>query len=118
MNSVLSTNIVVVSISHHTANVRCDDANLNVNLDEIKSKVPDGLIPDSLKNVTIPVEEMKTVFREKCKKVSGDETKYQAVEDGVTDFMNCTTGLIDYEVLQEEIEKAQPNGELDTVFHK
>lgn len=89
-----------------------------MDLDEIKGKVPDGLIPDSLKNVTIPVDELKTVFREKCKKVSGDDTKYQAVEEAVSDFMNCTSGMIDYEVLQNEIEKAQPNGELDTVFHK
>lgn len=80
--------------------------------------MPDGLIPDSLKNVTIPVDELKTVFQEKCKKVSGDDSKYKAVEDGVTHFMNCTSGLVDYEELQNEIEAAQPNGELDTVFHK
>lgn len=80
--------------------------------------MPDGIIPDSLKNITIPVEEIKSVLQEKCKKVSGDDKRYEAVEDGATELMTCISGLIDYEVLQNEIDAAQPKGELDTVFNK
>lgn len=100
------------------AKVQCADNQLNVDLDDIKSKVPDGIIPDSLKNITIPVEEIKSVLQDKCKKVSGDDKRYEAVEDGASQFMTCISGLIDYEVLQNEIDAAQPKGELDTVFNK
>lgn len=40
------------------------------------------------------------------------------MEEAGNTFRTCISDLVDVETLQEEIEKAQPNGELDTVFNK
>lgn len=81
--------------------------------------MPEGIeIPDSLKNASFNVDEMKKVLQEKCKKVSGNEESYKAIEEGAQKLKDCTVGLVDVEQLQKEIEEAQPSGELDTVFNK
>lgn len=89
-------------------------------MDKIKEKLPAGIeIPPSLQNVTLPsIDEMKKVLKEKCSKVSGGDAAYEAIERGTEDLKNCTSGLINVEVLQKEIEEAEPSGELDTVFNK
>lgn len=89
-----------------------------IDLDKIKEKLPFE-VPPSLQNVTLPsIDEVKKVIKEKCSKVSKNDDAYAAIERGAEDLKNCTTGLIDYEVLQKEIEEAEPSGELDTVFNK
>lgn len=92
----------------------------NIDLDKIKDKLPPGIeIPPALKNVTLPsVDEVKKVIKDKCAKVSGGDAAYEAIERGTEELKNCTSGLIDVEVLQKEIEDAEPHGELDTVFNK
>lgn len=96
------------------------DNDLDVDIEKIKSKLPEGIeIPDSLKNVTLPsLDDAKKIFKEKCDKVSGSETAFTDVELAANEFKECTSGLIDFEQLQNEIEAAQPNGELDMVFNK
>lgn len=100
--------------------VHCNDNSLDFDIDKLKAKLPEGIeLPDSLKNATLPsFDEVKKLLREKCKKVAGDESKYDAIEKGAEDLKNCTSGLVDVEQLQREIEAAQPSGELDTVFNK
>lgn len=92
----------------------------SIDLDKIKKNLPAGIeIPSSLQNVTLPsIDEVKKVLKDKCSKVSGGEEAYAAIEKGAEDLKNCTTGLIDPEVLRKEIEEAEPSGELDTVFNK
>lgn len=93
-----------------TAHIQCIDYNninaLGVGLDS-SSNIPPSLI-DNLKNVT----------KEKCLKVSGGNQAYEAIERAVDELKNCTIGLIDTNLLQNEIEEAKPNGELDIVFNK
>lgn len=89
-----------------------------IDLDKIKEKLPFE-VPPSLQNVTLPsIDEVKKIIKDKCSKVSGGDDAYATIERGAEDLKNCTTGLIDYEVLQKEIEEAEPSGELDTVFNK
>lgn len=64
------------------------------------------------------IDELKKILKDKCAKVSGDGAAYEAIERGAEDFKACTTGLIDVEQLQKEIQEAEPHGELDTVFNK
>lgn len=103
-----------------TALIECNDNEIGLDLDKIKENLPAGIeIPASLQNVTLPsVDEFKKVIKEKCSKVSGGDAAFEAIERGAEDLKNCTSGLIDVEVLRKEIEKAEPSGELDTVFNK
>lgn len=89
-------------------------------MDELKSKLPPGVeLPSSLQNITLPtLDEVKVVVKSKCDRVSGGETAYVSVEAAAEEFKICASDLIDFSELQNEIEKAQPNGELDTVFNK
>lgn len=84
--------------------------------------MPPGIeIPASLQNVTsvmASLDEFKKVIKEKCAKVSGGAAAYEAIENGATELQTCTSGLIDVEQLQKEIQEAEPHGELDTVFNK
>lgn len=57
-------------------------------------------------------------MKDKCAKVSGGDAAYEAIERGAKELMECTSGLIDVEQLQKEIQEAEPHGELDTVFNK
>lgn len=92
----------------------------NIDFETIKKNLPAGIeIPASLQNITLPsIDDVKKVIKDKCTKVSGGDAAYQAIEEGAEVLKNCTSGLIDVTVLQEEIQKAEPNGELDTVFNK
>lgn len=100
--------------------INIDELSKNFDLDKLKESLGPGVnIPDSLQNVKLPsIDEVKKVAREKCSKVSGGEAAYLAIEKGSDDLTNCISGLVNVTALQEEIEEAQPNGELDTVFNK
>lgn len=96
---------------------------MDFDLEKLKEKLPAGIeLPDSLsslQNVSLPsIDEIKKVLKDKCSKVSGGEVAFDAIERGAEELKNCTAGLIDVEVLQEEIAAAKPIGELDTVFNK
>lgn len=91
-----------------------------IDLDDLKSKLPEGIeIPSSLQNITLPtLDEVKALVKSKCEKTSGGAAAYESIELAANELKECTSDLIDFEELQKEIEKAQPNGELDTVFNK
>lgn len=99
--------------------VTCNDLQ-NINIDELKSKLPEGItLPESLNNVTLPsADDVKNVLKQKCEKVSGNAETFEGAEAASTVFVDCVTGLVNVTALQQEIEQAQPNGELDTVFNK
>lgn len=124
-NSAQLIQLIVFSF-HHVGLIQCNDSDnelfKNIDIDKIKEKLPPGIeIPASLQNVTsvmASLDEFKKVIKEKCNKVSGGEAAYEAIENGATELQTCTSGLIDVEQLQKEIEEAEPHGELDTVFNK
>lgn len=93
-----------------------------INLEELKSKLPAGIeLPANLNNITssLPtLEEFKALVKSKCEKVTGGVAAFVDIEEAATTLQECASDLIDFEVLQQEIEKAQPTGELDTVFNK
>ncbi|XP_063702693.1 27 kDa hemolymph protein-like [Culicoides brevitarsis] len=91
-----------------------------IDIDKIKAQLPEGVkIPPELLNASLPsVEETTKILKEKCIKVSGSDAAYEEAAQGGMKLNECITGLVDVSVLQEEIEKATPTGDLDTVFNK
>ena len=87
-------------------------------MDEFKSQLPPGVVPDSLNNVTVPVEKALDVIKDKCSKESGSDAAYEEVTQASTKLQECLSGLMNFTALQEEIEHAKPTGDLETVFNK
>lgn len=98
----------------------CDSNELEAGIEKLKSKLPEGVeIPETLKNMTLPsVDDAKKALKDKCDKVSGGEAAYVAVEEAFEKMKECAMNLINVEQLQNDIEEAQPKGELDTVFNR
>jgi hypothetical protein len=93
----------------------------HINLDDIKSKLPPGVeLPDldKLGDAAKTIEDTQKVLREKCIKVSGSDAAFEEAQEAVAELTQCVQGLVNVTVIQEEIEKATPNGELETVFNK
>ncbi|CAG4977460.1 unnamed protein product [Colias eurytheme] len=57
------------------------------------------------------------VFKEKCDK-NGGPGAYDNAEAAFKDFSKCVSALVDPTKLQEEIENAKPNGQVDEVFKR
>lgn len=100
--------------------IHSESNEIPIDLEKIKEHLPKNLeIPPALQNVTLPsVDEIKKIVKDKCAKVSGGDDAYAAIERGAEDLKACTSGLIDVDQLQKEIQEAEPHGELDTVFNK
>lgn len=78
-------------------------------------------VSEELLKTNFSLDDAKDLFRNKCIEVSGEEIGSQAfteIESGFTVLSNCINNIINYETMQQEIEKASPNGELDVVFNK
>jgi hypothetical protein len=97
-------------------------------LEQIQQKFKENL-PPNLTNLTgIPIpnnldlenatDDAKKVFKDKCIKVSGSDAAYEEAVQGSQTLVECLKELIDFETLNEEIDKAMPTGDLDTVFNK
>ncbi|XP_017086791.1 27 kDa hemolymph protein [Drosophila eugracilis] len=75
-------------------------------------------LPPEYRNTSL--EDIKRMYREKCKKVNGADnaTFYDEIERAAIKMKTCISGVANLTALQEEMEVARPNGDLDTVFHK
>ncbi|XP_013103204.1 27 kDa hemolymph protein [Stomoxys calcitrans] len=107
MAAVMLTSVLLMSQSSAAANDQ---------IEQLKNQ----FMPAQLRNTNFTADDLKKVFKEKCKKASGvdNSTLYQEVEKGSVKFIACLSGLANLTSLQQEIEVARPIGELDTVFHK
>ncbi|XP_012270782.1 27 kDa hemolymph protein [Orussus abietinus] len=87
--------------------------------DELLEKIP-GLenIPglNSVNASALPTaEDAKNLLKKKCDKYGGPKAFENALA-GQEQLQHCVAGLVNVTVLQNEMEKAKPEGELDTVF--
>lgn len=100
--------------------IQSESNDIPIDIEKLKEHLPKNLeIPASFQNVSMPsIDELKKILKDKCAKVSGGDAAYGAIERGAEDLKECTSGLIDVEQLQKEIQEAEPHGELDTVFNK
>lgn len=90
----------------------------NVNINDLKSQLPEGILPPGFGNVTITQEDVENVLRDKCLKASGNSSAYEEVKNGAMILSECLTSLVNMTSVQEEIELATPKGDLDIVFNK
>ncbi|XP_050095903.1 27 kDa hemolymph protein-like [Anopheles aquasalis] len=92
----------------------------DIDLNEIlKDEKFADILPPEFKNVTLPkLEDIQKVIKEKCSRVAGSDASYEEAEQAAQKFGECMRDLVDFSDLQEEIKKAKPTGDLDTVFNK
>lgn len=85
--------------------------------DEVLQKASEVANIPGLNVSALPVEEAKTAFKKKCE-TNGGSKAYANAENAAKEIEGCIRGLANMTVIQEEIEKAKPTGDLDTVFRK
>ncbi|XP_016986498.1 27 kDa glycoprotein [Drosophila rhopaloa] len=80
----------------------------------------DQFLPPEYRNTNKSLDELKRMYREKCKKVNGADnaTLFAEIERAAAKMSNCINGVANLTGLQEEMDQAKPHGDLDTVFHK
>ncbi|XP_017156263.1 27 kDa hemolymph protein [Drosophila miranda] len=91
-------------------------AQLNLDQIELQKQLPEELLKS---NFTI--NDAKDVFRNKCIEVAGEDAggkAYEEIESGFAVLSDCVNGIVNYTTMQQEIEEASPEGELDVVFNK
>ncbi|XP_017054572.1 27 kDa hemolymph protein [Drosophila ficusphila] len=77
-------------------------------------------LPPEYRNTNVSADDLMRIYRAKCKKVTGvdNATFYEDVQKAATKMSACINGAANFSTLQEELDLAMPNGELDNVFHK
>lgn len=91
----------------------------DLDIDKLREQLPEGLLPPELLNVTLPsLEDIQRIVKDKCSRVAGSDAAYQQAEQSGQKLNDCLQGLLDFSDLQNEIKKAKPTGDLDTVFNK
>lgn len=77
-------------------------------------------LPKEFRNTNVSMDDIKRVYREKCKKVTGSDnsTLYKDIEKAAVTLGSCLSELANMTALQSEMDAARAIGELDTVFNK
>lgn len=112
---------VLAQDAKDTINLQDVDINKlkDVDINKLKDEVFADLLPPELKNVTLPkLEDILAHVKDKCSKVAGSGASYDEAELAAQNFGECMKDLVDFNSLPEEIKKAKPTGDLDTVFNK
>jgi len=77
------------------------------------------VLPKELDGIAIPsAEDATNMFKDKCIKVAGSDAAFEEVQQGFVTFTECIQSIVNFTALPDEIERAKPNGNLDTVFNK
>lgn len=119
----LSAFVVIIALQEHgevLAQDTKDTLNLkDIDINKLKDDVLAEILPPELKNVTLPkLEDIQKIIKDKCSRVAGSDASYQEAEQAAEQFGDCMKDLVDFSHLQDEIKKAKPTGDLDTVFNK
>lgn len=95
----------------------CDEPKIDI--DKLKSQLPAGVLPEGFDESKLPKpDDFLKIVSQKCEKQTGTNESYTKVEEAGVQMKDCVSSLVDFEILQKEIEEAQPKGDLDTVFNK
>ncbi|XP_049291599.1 27 kDa glycoprotein-like [Anopheles funestus] len=122
----LCISAVLLLIAIHSSGVVADASpeqgtiDLNsIDINKLKDDVFAEILPPEFKNVTLPkLEDIQKIIKDKCSRVAGSDASYEEAEQAAQKFGDCMKDLVDFSDLQEEIKKAKPTGDLDTVFNK
>jgi len=102
-----------VALSYTDANI--ENSDIKNNLQDLN--IPGLDIPKNLTDKIPTQEDAERLFEEKCR-TNGGENAYINAKAARTKAEECIKGLVNMETLQQEMEKAKPTGDLDTVFQK
>lgn len=88
-------------------------------VEKLKNQFPAGTIPD-LSNISsaLPFEKVTEKLKEKCQKEAGSDAAYEEAQQAAGKVQECLSGLLDWNTLIDEVEKAKPTGDLEIVFNK
>ncbi|XP_055606558.1 27 kDa glycoprotein-like [Uranotaenia lowii] len=90
-----------------------------LDIEKLKEHLPEGFIPAEFANMTLPsMEDIQRIVKDKCSKVAGSDAAFEQAEQASQRFGDCMKDLVDFSDIQNEIQKAKPTGDLDTVFNK
>lgn len=87
-------------------------------IDSLKSQLPPGTLPDSLSNVSLPVDKALDAVKSKCNKESGSDAAFEEATQAMTKAYECLSQLLNWNTLMDEVEAAKPTGDLEIVFNK
>lgn len=91
----------------------------DIDIEKLKEQIPEGLIPPEFQNMTLPsLEDIQRIVKDKCSKMAGSDAGYEQAEQAGQKLGDCLKDLVDFSDLENEIKKAKPTGDLDTVFNK
>lgn len=68
-----------------------------------------------LNNASLPFEDAKTLFKDKCTKNGGPDA-FDNVQRAQVDMTKCIQSIVNFTKLQAEMEEKKPTGDLDIVF--
>lgn len=88
----------------------------NIDVNDLKNQ-----LPDEFPKTNLTLDDAKTLVKDKCLKVAGaDEGQkaYTEIESSTLTLIECVNNIVNFTAIQEEINVASPNGELDSVFNK
>lgn len=88
----------------------------NIDVNEFKNQ-----LPEEFPKTNLTLDDAKTLVKDKCLKVAGDEEgqkAYKEIESSTAVLAECINNIVNFTAVQEEIDLASPKGELDVVFNK
>ncbi|XP_043281570.1 27 kDa hemolymph protein-like [Venturia canescens] len=85
--------------------------------DSVLQKASEVTNLQGLNASALPVEEAKNAFKNKCQ-TNGGADAYTNAENAAKEIASCMQNLVNVTLLQDEIERAKPTGDLDIVFRK
>jgi len=107
--------LMLLAVCSCSASTGIDISQINVN--DIQQKLPSEFANMNLTNL----EDAKSLLRDKCIKVAGEEqgnAAFEEIEASGMSLMECISGIVNFTNIQAEIDEASPRGELDVVFNK
>lgn len=89
----------------------------SADIEKLKNQFPAGTIPD-LSNMSLPFDKVLDTLKKKCEKEAGSDAAFEEAQQAGAKVQECLSGLLDWNTLLEEVEKAKPSGDLELVFNR
>lgn len=105
---------VFFAVAFMTVQAELDLSNINVN--DLQNQ-----LPAELPKTNLTLDDAKTLIKDKCIQQAGKENgtaAFDEIETSTMTLAECVNGIINFTAIQEEINIASPNGDLDVVFNK
>ncbi|GBP12688.1 27 kDa hemolymph protein [Eumeta japonica] len=78
-------------------------------------------MPEEFPKTNLTIDDAKTLVKDKCLKVAGDvagQKAYAEIENSTFTLAECVNGIVNFTAIQDEINIASHEGELDVLFNR